>query len=136
QTPGRQARQSRSRRPPRGWRREFVSPSRRRGRCAGVAAPGVGARAAAGPPRTSRHRRGLEPSDPLPEATSPCLELGQGPLESLAVEIRPELIAKNQLRVGALPEQVVGDPLLAAGPDEEVWVVHVGCVEVLAELVL
>src|ERR1019366_484618 len=62
--------------------------------------------------------------------------LAQRALEHLAGEVRPELVAEHQLRVGALPQQVVGDPLLAAGADDQVRVVHVRRVEVLTELCL
>ena len=51
-------------------------------------------------------------------------------------EVGPELVAEDELRVGALPEQVVGDPLLAAGADQQVGVVHLGRVQALAELLL
>ena len=52
------------------------------------------------------------------------------------VEVRPQLLAEDELRVGALPEQEVRDPLLAAGADQEVGLVHLGRVEVAAELLL
>src|SRR5581483_3629526 len=35
-------------------------------------------------------------------------------------EIRPHGVGENQLRVGALPEQKIREPLLAASPDHEV----------------
>src|SRR5205085_6964760 len=54
------------------------------------------------------------PSRPRSEPSLPGLVLGQRGLEGGAVEVGPELLAEDQLRVGALPEQVVGDPLLAA----------------------
>src|SRR5581483_6299019 len=56
--------------------------------------------------------------------------------ERLPREVRPQLVAKHQLGVRALPQQVVRDPLLAAGADDQIGVVHVGRVEVGAEIVL
>ena len=57
-------------------------------------------------------------------------------LERLAGEVRPQLVAKHQLGVGALPEQVVRDALLAARADDQVRVVHVGGVQVGAKFVI
>ena len=56
--------------------------------------------------------------------------------ERLAPEVGPELVAEDELRVGALPEQEVRDPLLAAGPDQQVGIVHLGRVEAAAEVLL
>src|SRR5262245_24131274 len=111
-----------------------VSPSPRAGRGGGVAGAAVSAPPPA-PPRTSR-RRTVRPSRAGSEASLPRLVLAQASLQPLQVEVGPELLAEDQLRVGALPEQVVGDPLLAAGPYQEVGIVHLGRVEVVAELLL
>src|SRR5205823_10302671 len=54
------------------------------------------------------------------------LELVQRLPERLAAEVGPQLLAEYQLGVRALPQQVVGDPQLAAGADQEIRVVHVG----------
>ena len=81
--------------------------------------------------RPAGHRQALRP-----EAAPASLELAQRLLEGLAVEVGPQLLAEDELRVGALPEQVVGDPLLAAGADQQVGVVHLGRVEAVAELLL
>ena len=39
-------------------------------------------------------------------------------------EVRPHAVGEDQLGVGALPEQEVGEPLLAAGADQQVDVRH------------
>ena len=57
-------------------------------------------------------------------------------LERLAREVGPELVAEHELRVGGLPQQVVGQPLLAARADDQVGIVHLGRVQVRAELFL
>src|SRR4029077_10035620 len=84
--------------------------------------------------RTSLLRRSR--SSAPPEAPPALGELAQRPLERLAVEVRPQLLREHQLRIGTLPEQIVGDPLLAAGSDQEVGIVHIGRVEVATELLL
>ena len=38
----------------------------------------------------------------------------------LATELGPQDLGEHELRVGDLPQHEVGDPLLAAGPDQEV----------------
>src|SRR4029079_17113781 len=75
-------------------------------------------------------------SAPRPEASLAIFELPQRGLESLAGEVRPQLVAEDELRVGALPQQVVRDSLLAARAYQKVWVVHLGRVEVAAEILL
>src|SRR4051794_38757587 len=72
-------------------------------------------------------------------ATEPPLALGvlrEGPLEGLAREVGPQLVGEDQLRVGRLPGQVVRQPLLAAGADDEIGVVHLRRVEQPREVVL
>src|SRR4051812_45772973 len=69
-------------------------------------------------------------------ATEPALAgavLLQRRLERLAGEVGPQLVAEDELGIGGLPEQVVGQPLLAAGADHEVRVVHLGGVQELGE---
>src|SRR5690348_1882585 len=100
--------------------------------------------AAAARPRTSRRRRNpptrAAPPAPrsraAPEAALPRLVLAQAGLQRGAVEIRPELVAEDELGVGALPEQVVGEALLAAGADQEIGVVHLRCVEQAGKIVI
>src|SRR4051812_33862447 len=65
-------------------------------------------------------------------ATEPPLApavLRQRGLEGLAREVRPQLVAEDELAVRRLPEQVIGQPPLAAGADHEFGVVHLGGVE-------
>src|ERR1700691_4805698 len=50
--------------------------------------------------------------------------LGERLLEGRAGEDGPELVAEDELGVGRLPQEVVGEPLLAAGADDQVGVVH------------
>src|SRR5205823_225271 len=68
-----------------------------------------------------------------PEPAPPARELVERGLEGLAREVRPQLVAEDELRIGPLPEQVVAGPLLAAGADDQVGIVHLGGVEQLAE---
>src|SRR6185312_10002804 len=70
------------------------------------------------------------------EAAPARRELVQGGLERLPGEIGPQLVTEHELRVRALPQQVVGDAQLAAGADHEIWVMHVGRIEVTAKLLL
>src|SRR5271166_4912312 len=81
--------------------------------------------------------RSLAISRPSPstEPSPPLGVLGEGLLERLAREIRPKLLAKHQLRVGGLPQQVVGQAPLAAGADYQVRVMHLGRVQTRPELV-
>src|SRR5271163_3376341 len=73
------------------------------------------------------------PSSP----TEPAAALGvlrQRLLERLATEVGPQLLAEHQLGVSRLPQQVVGQPPLAAGTDDQVGVVHLGRVQACAKL--
>jgi hypothetical protein len=47
------------------------------------------------------------------EAALAPLVLGQGLLERRPREVRPQLVAEDELGIGALPEEVVRDSLLA-----------------------
>ena len=51
-------------------------------------------------------------------------------------EVGPQPVAEVQLGVGALPEQEVADAQLPGGADQQLRVVHLGCVEVAAEVVV
>ena len=53
-----------------------------------------------------------------------------------AVEVRPQLVAKDQLGIGGLPHEVVAQPLLAARADDDVGVVHLGGVQQRPEVLL
>src|SRR5579862_7187681 len=62
------------------------------------------------------------------------LEFDEGLEEPGAIEIRPQGIGDENLRVGNLPEQEVADAHFAAGADEQIGVGEAGSVEVLFEL--
>src|SRR5579875_749686 len=51
-------------------------------------------------------------------------ELGQGLAEMRRAEIGPEHVHEDELGIGALPEQEIRKPLLAAGSDHEIRVGH------------
>src|SRR5207248_1918820 len=83
-------------------------------------------------------RRGPGPQARLPasEAAAARGEVLEALLERFPREVRPQLVAEHQLGVRTLPQQVVRDPLLATGADDQVGIVHVGGVQVRAEIVL
>src|SRR5687767_9605974 len=91
---------------------------------AAAAAPGGGC--AAGGRSRPRNRRAASPPSASSEAAGAGLVLAERGLECRPVEVRPERVAEHELGVRALPQQEVRDPLLAAGPDQEVGVVHLG----------
>src|SRR5215207_3526455 len=82
------------------------------------------ANAAAGRATTSRAPR----SEPPPRS--------RGSRRGRAVEVRPQLLAEDELGVGRLPHEVVAETLLAARADDEVRVVHLGRVQQRAEVLL
>src|SRR6185437_3127976 len=55
-----------------------------------------------------------------PEAALPAAVGGDGFVERLGAEVGPQRVGEVELGVGELPEEEVGDALLAAGADEEV----------------
>ena len=63
------------------------------------------------------------------EAAFAALVVGDGFEEMEAVEVGPEAVGDEDLGVGDLPEEEVGDALLAGGADDEVGVGHVRGVE-------
>ncbi len=63
------------------------------------------------------------------EAAFAALVGGDGFEEMEAAEVGPEAIGDEDLGVGDLPEEEVGDALLAGGADDEVGVGHVAGVE-------
>ena len=63
------------------------------------------------------------------EAALAVLVVGDGFEEVEAAEVGPEAVGDEDLGVGDLPEEEVGDALLAGGADDEVGVGHVGGVE-------
>src|SRR3569623_1047761 len=69
-----------------------------------------------------------------PRLDSPIAAIAAGIVfEHLAerglVEIRPVLFNENELGIGALPEQEIREPLLAAGADNDVRIGHARGVE-------
>src|SRR6476619_2021101 len=62
--------------------------------------------------------------------------LRQGCAEGTGVEVRPELVGEDELRVGELPQQEVRDAQLAARADEQIRVGKRRRVEVRGEHVL
>ncbi len=63
------------------------------------------------------------------EAAFAALVVGDGFEEMDAAEVGPEAVGDEDLGVGDLPEEEVGDALLAGGADDEVGVGHVRGVE-------
>src|ERR1700722_14073296 len=70
------------------------------------------------------------------EAPAAAGELGKRLLERLAREVRPQLVAEDELGVRRLPQQVVRQALLAARADDQVGVVHLGRVQARTEVLL
>src|SRR5215203_6009484 len=65
----------------------------------------------------------LPPDRHRPEPPLPAAEVAHGVGQVGAAEVGPHAVGEDQLGVGALPEQEVREPLLAAGADQQV---HVG----------
>src|SRR3954447_19989607 len=80
------------------------------------------------PARSELRRRSAATEPPLPRAV-----LLQRRLEGLPREVGPQLVAEDQLGIGRLPQQVVGEAALAARADDEVGVVHLGRVQQVRE---
>src|SRR3954469_16356105 len=51
-------------------------------------------------------------------------------------EVRPERVDEDELGVGELPQEEIGDPQLTGGANQEVWVGHLGRVQVRRECLL
>src|SRR4029077_12793466 len=84
--------------------------------------------------RGGRARVAISARSSLAEAPPALGELDERLLQRLAREVRPQLVAKHELRVGRLPQQVVGEPLLAARADDQVGIVHLRRIQAGAEL--
>src|SRR4051812_22990427 len=76
------------------------------------------------------------PTSAPPEAPDARLIRGQRLLEVGAREVRPQDLGEVELAVGRLPHQEVRDPLLAAGADHQIRIMHLRRVEQLAERLL
>ena len=48
------------------------------------------------------------------------MKLADGDGEVIAIEVRPHPIGEIELGIGALPQQEIGEPLLAAGADQQI----------------
>src|SRR5215472_6179229 len=72
----------------------------------------------------------------LSEPARPALELRDRAVEIRRPEIRPEGRRDEELRVGDLPQEEVGDPHLAAGADQEIGIRDVGGVERFTDVLL
>src|SRR6185312_3876484 len=84
----------------------------------------------------NRIRRPRSPISAPPEAPDARFVGGERLFEVLAREVRPQDLGEVQLAVGRLPHQEVRDPLLAAGTDHQVGIMHLRRVEELAERLL
>ena len=87
-----------------------------------------------GTDRSLTHRPLVRPS--APEAALTAGELEQRGVERVRAEVRPQRVAEVELGVGGLPDQEVGQALLAAGPDDEVRVGQAGRVQGRADRAL
>ena len=70
------------------------------------------------------------------ESSTPRRVLRQGRAQVALVEVGPELVDEDELRVGELPEQEVRDAQLAARADQQIGIGQLGRVEVRGEDVL
>src|SRR5215471_1953053 len=71
------------------------------------------------------------------QAAEPALAaavFGERLLEHGAVEVGPMRGDEDELAIGSLPQQEVGEPLLAAGADDEIGIRQIGRVEKESEL--
>src|SRR4051794_29532772 len=73
---------------------------------------------------------------PAAESTAPRGVLGESVTKIALLEVGPQLVREDELRVRELPEQEVRDAQLAARADQQVRVRQVGCEEVRGEDVL
>jgi hypothetical protein len=85
-----------------------------------------GTRTAADRARSRISRSG---SSTAPEAPRAARVLEERVVERQRPEVGPQHVAEHELRVGTLPDEEVADPLLAAGPDQQVGVGHAGGVQ-------
>ena len=55
-----------------------------------------------------------------PEAPFAPMEVGDGGTQIVGAEVGPQGVDEAELGVGAFPEEKIGQPLFAAGADEEI----------------
>src|SRR5947208_4052668 len=60
----------------------------------------------------------------------------EGVTELILAKVGPERVYEDELRVGELPQEEVGDPQLAGGADEQIGVGHLGRVQIRRERLL
>lgn len=63
-------------------------------------------------------------------------EGGDGLVQFMRREVRPQYVREVKLRICALPQQEVRYPLLSAGADQQIGVGDTGGIEVVGELLL
>src|SRR5215475_8130085 len=94
-----------------------------------IAPSRIGPRTTAEMIRSSRPRyrspraAGASAADAAIASFTPA-KLGDRLLQMLLAEVRPQRVDEHQLGIGALPQQEIADPLLAADADQEVRVGH------------
>src|SRR3954454_18126010 len=96
-----------------------------------------------GPPSSRLRRIGgastaalRDRSRSIRSAPEPALARGvfrEGEVEVVGAEVGPQGLRDDELRVGRLPDQEVGQAMLAAGSNDEVRIRKVGRVELLGE---
>src|SRR5580692_2065269 len=67
------------------------------------------------------------------ETTHPLLELDHGFVQMPAAHVGPQHLGEDELAVGDLPQQEIGDTRLSRGTDDQVGIGHVGEIEVTAD---
>src|SRR5207302_3157285 len=86
------------------------------------------------PAGAPRARAAISGPSPPAESAAALRELSERLLECLAREVGPELVPEHELGIGRLPQQVVGQALLAACADDQIGVVHLRRIQAGAEL--
>src|SRR6478752_486351 len=81
----------------------------------------------------SRSRSGL--CDQAAKAPLAPAKFNDYRFERATIKIRPIAGHENQFAIGRLPKQKIRQPLLAAGPDDEVRIGYIGRVEETGETV-
>src|SRR4051812_17398392 len=80
-----------------------------------------------------RSRLGASLRDQAAETSLTPVIFGNRAFERGAVEVRPIGRYEHQLAVGDLPQQEIGQPLLAAGADDQIGIGQVRRIEILPD---